>query len=91
MMVHHNRPNYFLVWVCLVILVIVSIAASLFLPKAAAVVLIFAAATIKALLVVLNFMHLKYERPLLYALAIVPVLVITVLIFALFPDFVFHG
>jgi len=90
-MVHHNRPNYFLVWVCLVILVIVSIAASLLLPKSAALFLIFSVAAVKAVLVALNYMHLKYERPLFYAVAIIPLLIVAVLLFALFPDFVFHG
>ncbi|MFQ5917296.1 MAG: cytochrome C oxidase subunit IV family protein [Candidatus Binatia bacterium] len=86
---HH--PNYFAVWIWLMGLVIVSIAASMVLPRSAAVYLIFLVAAIKAILVVLNYMHLKYERLLLYALAIVPILIVVVLLFALFPDFVFHG
>ncbi len=86
-----RRPNYFLVWVWLVLLVTVSIAASFVLPKSAALILIFSVALIKALLVVLNYMHLKYEKPLLCALVIVPLLIVAVLVFALFPDFVFHG
>lgn len=91
MMADGHRPNYFFVWLWLVVLVIFSIAASLVLPKSAALLVIFAAAGIKALLVILNYMHLKYEKPLLYALAIVPLLIVIVLMFALFPDFVFHG
>jgi len=86
-----QRPNYFLVWICLAALVVVSISAGLVLPKAAAIFLIFAVAAVKALLVALNYMHLKYERPLIYALAIIPLLVVAFLLFALFPDFVFHG
>lgn len=86
-----NRPNYFLVWVWLVLLVIVSISASFLLPKSTALFLIFSVAFIKALLVILNYMHLKFERPVLYALVIIPLLIVAVLIFALFPDFVFHG
>lgn len=89
-MIEH-RPNYFLVWIWLVALVIVSIGASLLLPKSMAIFLIFVVAGIKALLVVLNYMHLKYEKPLLYALAIVPLVIVIILLFALFPDFVFHG
>ncbi len=89
-MVHEHRPNYFLVWVWLLALVIVSIMASLLLRKSVAVYLIFAAAIVKALLVALNYMHLKYERLLLYALAIVPLLIVATLLIALFPDFVFH-
>lgn len=86
-----NRPNYFRIWIWLVVLVIVSITASFVLPKSIALLLIFSVAVVKALLVVLNYMHLKYEKLLLYALAIVPLLIVAILIFALFPDFVFHG
>lgn len=86
-----HRPNYLFVWMWLVILVVVSITASLLLPKSAALFLIFFVAVIKALLVALNYMHLKFEGPVLYALVIIPLLIVAVLIFALFPDFVFHG
>lgn len=86
-----NRPNYFRIWIWLVVLVIVSITASFVLPKSTALLLIFSVAVVKALLVVLNYMHLKYEKLLLYALAIVPLLIVAILIFALFSDFVFHG
>jgi cytochrome c oxidase subunit 4 len=90
-MAHENRPNYLLVWLGLVILVIVSIVASMTLPKRAALFVIFTVAVIKALLVALNFMHLRYERRWLYALAIIPLIIVAVLLFALFPDFVFRG
>lgn len=90
-MAHENRPNYLLVWLGLVVLVIVSIVASMTLPKRAALFVIFTVAALKALLVALNFMHLRYERRWLYALALVPILIVAVLFFALFPDFVFRG
>jgi caa(3)-type oxidase subunit IV len=87
-MAETHRPNYFLVWIWLIGLAIVSVAASFVLPKSGALFLIFSVAITKALLVVLNYMHLKYEKLLLYALAIVPLLIVVVLLFALFPDFV---
>lgn len=90
MMTAGHRPNYFLIWICLAALVIVSISAGLVLPRATAVFFVFAVAAVKALLVALNYMHLKYEKPLLVALVIVPLLVVAILLFALFPDFVFH-
>lgn len=86
-----KRPHYFLLWIGLVVLVMVSIGAGSFLPKTAAVALIFFIAAVKATIVLLNYMHLKYERPLIYALALIPLLVVIVLLFALFPDFVFRG
>ncbi|MBI2358177.1 MAG: cytochrome C oxidase subunit IV family protein [Deltaproteobacteria bacterium] len=61
------------------------------LPKSVALVLIFAVATVKALLVALNYMHLKFETSLLYVMVIVPLLIVAILVFALFPDFVIHG
>jgi caa(3)-type oxidase subunit IV len=87
---HGVRPNYVAIWGWLVALMITGLAAS-FLPGARglAVVLIFATAVAKALLVALNYMHLKFEPRLIYAIAIVPVLFLLVLTVALFPDFVF--
>jgi cytochrome c oxidase subunit 4 len=85
-----NRPNYFGIWIALLGLVAISIAASIVLPKSLALLLIFAVAIVKALLVALNYMHLKYEKLLLYIIAIVPVVIVIILLFALFPDFVFH-
>ncbi len=86
-----QHPNYFLIWVWLMVLVVVSVVASLILPKSLASFLIFAVAGIKALLVILNYMHLKYEKPLIYAFVIVPLLFALILTLLLFPDFVFHG
>lgn len=88
---HGVRPNYVAVWGWLVALMIVGLAAS-FLPgtRALAVALIFATAVAKALLVALNYMHLRFEPRLIYAIAIVPVLFLLVLMVALFPDFVFR-
>jgi caa(3)-type oxidase subunit IV len=86
-----HRPNYFLVWIWLVGLVILSVGASFVLPKSGALFVIFFVAFLKAILVLLNYMHLKYEKPVLYALVVVPLLIVAILIFALFPDFVTHG
>ncbi|HET8562338.1 MAG TPA: cytochrome C oxidase subunit IV family protein, partial [Candidatus Binatia bacterium] len=67
-----DTRHYFVIWIWLCSLVIVSIAATSLLPKFQALVLIFAVAWIKALLVARNYMHLKHEKPLIYALALVP-------------------
>ena len=85
------RPNYVAIWAWLVALLIAGLAAS-FLPGARvlAVGLIFATAIIKALLVALNYMHLRFEPRLIYAIAIIPVLFVLGLTVAVFPDFVFH-
>ena len=60
------------------------------LGRPAVVGLIFTIAAVKALLVALYYMHLKFERGVIYAMAIVPVVLVVILTFLLFPDFVFH-
>jgi caa(3)-type oxidase subunit IV len=76
---HEERfPNYILIWVILLLLTGSSIVASVlvkeFVPELHAVrvlllLFLFTVGGIKALLVALNFMHLKFERKLLWALA----------------------
>jgi cytochrome c oxidase subunit 4 len=86
------HPNYTAVWIWLLALLGVGLAASL-LPggRSVAVVVIFATAVAKALLVALNFMHLRFETGLIYALALVPLVFAAILAVALFPDFVWHA
>lgn len=84
------RPNYVTVWVWLVALGIMSVLASLVLPRAAAIALIFGLAAVKALLVALNYMHLRSEHLLIHAMAIVPVVLVVGLMLLLLPDLVFH-
>jgi caa(3)-type oxidase subunit IV len=88
-MTAHRHPHYVKIWLWLLGLMALSLGASL-LPggRTLAVTLIFATALAKAVLVALNFMHLRFEPRLLYALLLVPVLFAAVLAVALFPDFV---
>jgi caa(3)-type oxidase subunit IV len=82
--------HYLMIWYWLMALVIVSVLAAFFLPKFHALVLIFAVAIIKALLVARNYMHLKNERAIIYAMALVPLAFVLIFLFTLFPDFVYH-
>lgn len=86
-----THPNYMAIWYWLVALVAASLGAS-FLPggRALALTLIFAAAFAKAALVALNYMHLRFEPRLIYAIVLVPLLFVAILAAALFPDFVFR-
>lgn len=86
--VHHN---YVAIWVWLVVLMVAGVLATrLPLGRSAVISLIFAVAAAKAVLVALNYMHLKSENWLIYALAIVPVLLVVAMTLVLFPDIVFH-
>ncbi|MBI4414101.1 MAG: cytochrome C oxidase subunit IV family protein [candidate division NC10 bacterium] len=81
------HPNYVAVWLWLVGLLIASVVIS-YLPisRGVAVFLIFVAAFVKAVLVALDYMHLRFERPLIYAMAIIPLAIFFVLWIVLYPD-----
>jgi cytochrome c oxidase subunit IV len=55
-------------------------------PKLGVIALIFGAAVAKTALVVRNYMHLKREHLLLYAIALIPVLLFVGLTLTLLPD-----
>ncbi|HET9918041.1 MAG TPA: cytochrome C oxidase subunit IV family protein [Candidatus Binatia bacterium] len=78
------------IWYWLMALVILSVGASFVLPKAEALMLIFAVALIKALLVARNYMHLKHEKAIIYAIALVPLAFVIIFLIGVFPDFVYH-
>lgn len=83
------HPNYVAIWVWLLVLMVAGVLATLLpLDKSAVVGLIFAIAGVKAVLVALNYMHLKSENLLIYALAIVPVLLVIAMTLVLFSDIV---
>jgi caa(3)-type oxidase subunit IV len=86
------HPNYTAVWIWLLALLGVGLGVSL-VPGARAIglVVIFGTAFVKALLVALNFMHLRFESGLVYAIALIPLVFAAILTVALFPDFVWHA
>ncbi len=85
------HPNYVAVWFLLVGLMVASVTISLFhFSESATVVVIFTIAVVKAVLVALNFMHLRFERLLIYSLAIVPLVLFFILTAVLFPDIALH-
>jgi caa(3)-type oxidase subunit IV len=91
MTAHAHRPNYVAIWIWLVSLTLFCVTLSLLFGTRPAIVLVFfVVATAKALLVALNYMHLRFEPRLIYAIAIVPTLFVLGLVVALLPDFVLH-
>ena len=85
------HPNYVAVWLWLIGLLIASVVAVyLPIPRSVAIFLIFVAAGVKAVLVALNYMHLKFEQLLIYAMAIIPLAIFFVLWLVLYPDIALH-
>jgi len=90
-MSHAQTRQTLAIWYWLMALVVVSVGAGAVLPKAEALLLVFAVAIIKALLVARNYMHLKHEKALIYALALVPLAFIIIFLIGMVPDFVYHA
>lgn len=86
----HER-HYLIIWLWLVALVGISVAAASVLPKFQALALIFSIAIVKAFLVARHYMHLKNEKPIYYAMVLVPLAFVIILLFGLVPDFAYHA
>ncbi len=83
----HEHPNYVLIWYWLLGLALVSVLLSaLPIPQAVTLFLIFAAACVKAVLVALYYMHLRFESVLIIALLLVPILLFIALLLVVFFD-----
>ncbi len=89
--VEQERSEYIGVWIWLVALLAAGLAVmALPVPKFAALALIFSIATIKAALVLRNYMHLKSENLFVITVVLVPVLLFIGLAIALIPDIAMH-
>lgn len=82
---------YLIAFGWLVFLTIIEVGAVyLNLPQQALIGLILSTALGKALLIALFFMHLKFEKPLVWLLPAVPLVLGIIFVAALFPDLVYH-
>ena len=82
--------DYGIAFVWLMVLTAVEVgAAYLQLPRNAFVAIILGSAAGKAMLIALAFMHLKDEKPLVWLLPGIPVLLAILFVAALFPDIVY--
>ena len=84
---HRTHPNYLAIWVWLALLMLLSVFASR-LPASEVIILgiVLILAFIKAMLVALYYMHLKFERRLLLLVIIPPLILAALLVVALLPD-----
>jgi len=83
----HREPNYAGVIFILAILTVAEIAVTFLpLPKLSIGILLVGMALTKAILVAMYFMHLKFEKPVLALIAATPLILCTMLMFALLPD-----
>lgn len=82
---------YIIIWLWLVALLGAgTLVFTLAIPRIPALLLIFGIAVFKATLVVRDYMHLKSERMLVYAIAFVPLILAIGLALVLIPDIVYR-
>lgn len=83
---YHGHPNYGKIYVWLLILFGVSVAAGNLFPTFAAIATIFIIAVIQAGLVARNFMHLKFEPLLIWIVVIAVVFVLIMFFYGVYVD-----
>jgi cytochrome c oxidase subunit 4 len=83
----HKQPNYIAIFWWLLALTIIEVGV-IFMPLARVLIaiLLVGLALSKASLVAMYFMHLKFERKTLGLIAVTPLLLCVLLVFALLPD-----
>ncbi len=83
----HTQPNYLAIFWWLLALTIIEVGV-IFMPLARLLIaiLLVGLALSKASLVALYFMHLRFERATLGLIAVTPLLLCVLLVFALLPD-----
>src|SRR3954468_5554812 len=88
----HHTVNYYFIFFALVLLTIATVLVAFhrFHNELANLLLALLIASIKATLVAMFFMHLKFEGKLIYLIFIVPLVLCVLLIVALIPD-ILHG
>ncbi len=87
----HEHPKYVAIWAWLLLLLFLSVAA-VYQPfsQGMVVAFIFIVAGVKAGLVAVYFMHLKFEESLVRYIALIPVLLFIIMTLTLIPDIVYN-
>jgi cytochrome c oxidase subunit 4 len=84
MTTEHVRPNYILIWGYLFVLTVIEVAAAFLsgIPKQWLILILVALAVVKALLVAMYFMHLKFEGWRLRLIFMIPLPLAAILVLA---------
>jgi len=82
----HVHPNYIKIWYWLLVLLAVSVAGPMLEIPALTIITAFGIATVKAYLVAANFMHLKFEKKIIWFLLILSICLLGVFFFGTAPD-----
>ena len=82
----HEHPNYVKIWYWLLVLLAISVVGPMLEVPAITLITAFGIAIIKAFLVAANFMHLKFEKKIIWLLLIMSLCLLGVFFFGTAPD-----
>jgi cytochrome c oxidase subunit 4 len=88
MTTEHVRPNYILIWVYLFVLTVIEVAAAFLshIPKHWLIIILVVLAVVKAVMVAMYFMHLKFERWRLRLIFMIPIPLAFILVLAVITE-----
>jgi len=89
---HHPVPDgtFILVWVGLLVLTAITVAASVWFPGRVGIGVAMVVTPIKAAMILLWFMHLKYERPVFKIMFLVAVAILAIVMGLTFFDYLYR-
>jgi len=82
----HEHPNYIKIWYWLLVLLAISIAGPMLEIPAVTIITAFGIAVVKSFLVAANFMHLKFEKKIIWFLLILSICLLGVFFFGVGSD-----
>lgn len=88
---HHAHPNYFKIWITLLILLVISVLGPMVEIQVITLITAFGIAGVKAYIVASRFMHLDTEKKFVTYLLLVCVALMVFFFFAIAPDIMNHS
>ena len=82
----HDHPNYLKIWYWLLFLLVISTAGPMLEIPVVTLITAFGIAVVKSYMVAANFMHLKFEKKIIWLLLIMSVCLLGVFFFGVAPD-----
>ena len=82
----HAHPNYVKIWIWLVILLVISTVGPMLEIPVVTLITAFGIAVVKAFMVAANFMHLKFEKQIIWFMMMMSLILLGVFFFGVAPD-----
>ena len=82
----HTHPNYIKIWYWLLVLLAISVVGPMFEIPALKIITAFGIAIVKSYLVAAYFMHLKFEKTIIWFLLTLSIILLGVFFFGTAPD-----